>query len=44
MSKRNIAKEILKGIREVKAFKAGKKPLRVHSLRAPATRKVIRSK
>jgi putative transcriptional regulator len=44
MSKRDIGKEILNGIREVKAFKAGKKHLRVHSFRKPSPRKVSRSK
>jgi putative transcriptional regulator len=44
MSKRNIGKEILNGIREVKAFKAGKKSLRIHSFREPSPRKVIRPK
>jgi putative transcriptional regulator len=44
MSKRDIGKEILNGIREVKAFKAGKKPLRVHSFRKPAPCEVIRAK
>jgi putative transcriptional regulator len=44
MSKRDIGTEILNGIREVKAFKAGKKSLRVHSFREPSPRKVIRAK
>jgi putative transcriptional regulator len=44
MSKRDIGKEILNGIREVKAFKVGKKSLRIHSLREPSSRKVIRAK
>ncbi len=34
MSKRDIGNEILEGIRDIKAYKAGKKSLRVHSLRA----------
>ena len=44
MSKRDIGQEILDGIREVKAYKAGTKILRVHSLRAPSSPKVIRAK
>jgi putative transcriptional regulator len=44
MSKREIGQEILDGIREVKAFKAGKKALRTHSLRAPSSPKVIRTR
>ena len=34
MSKRDIGQEILEGIREVKAHKAGKKTLRTHTLKA----------
>ena len=44
MSKRDIGLEILEGIREVKAYKAGTKILRVHSLKEPAPPKVIRTK
>lgn len=44
MSKRNISQEILEGIREVKAYKAGTKSLRVHTLKEPAPPQVIRSK
>ena len=44
MSKRDIGQEILDGIREVKAFKHGKKPLRVHSLKKPSPPNVIRAK
>ena len=44
MSKRDIGQEILDGIREVKAFKYGKKPLRVHSLKKPSPPNVIRAK
>ena len=44
MAKRNIGREILKGIREVKAYKAGTKALRVHTLKVPAPSKVIRTK
>jgi putative transcriptional regulator len=43
MSKRDIGQEILEGIREVKAHKAGKKSLRVHTLKEPAAPQVIRS-
>src|SRR5687768_3107121 len=44
MAKRDIGQEILDGIREVKAYKAGKKVLRVRSLRAPSSPKVIRTR
>jgi putative transcriptional regulator len=44
MSKRDIGQEILNGIREVKAFKAGKKSLRIRSFRVPSPRKMIRAK
>ena len=44
MSKRDIGKEILEGIREVKDYKAGTKSLRVHSLKEPAPPQVIRTK
>lgn len=44
MSKRDIGLEILEGIREVKAYKAGTKKLRVHTLKQPAPPKVIRTK
>jgi putative transcriptional regulator len=44
MSKRDIGQEIIEGIREVKAYKAGTKSLRVHSLKEPAPPQVIRSK
>ncbi len=44
MSKRDIGQEILDGIREVKAYKAGKKTLRVHTLKQPASPKVIRTR
>ena len=44
MSKRDIGPEILDSIREVKAFKAGKKVLRTHSLKEPSSPKVIRAK
>jgi putative transcriptional regulator len=44
MSERDIAQEILEGIREVKAFKAGKKTLRTHTFTEPAPPQVIRAK
>ena len=44
MSKRDIGQEILDGLRDVKAYKAGKKTLRVHTLKEPAPPKVIRTK
>lgn len=44
MSKRDIGQEILDGLREVKAHKAGMKKLRTHALREPASPQVIRAK
>jgi len=44
MTKRDIGQEIPDGIKEVKAYKAGRKVLRVRSLKAPASPKVIRQK
>ena len=44
MSKRDIGQEIVDGIREVKAYKAGQKSLRVHSLKMPSPPKVIRGR
>lgn len=44
MAKRNIGQEILEGIQEVKAYKAGKKTLRTHTLPPPAPVRVIRTK
>jgi putative transcriptional regulator len=44
MSKRDIGQEILEGIRDIKAYKAGKTGLRVHTLKAPAAPKVIRKR
>jgi putative transcriptional regulator len=43
MSKRDIGQEILEGIREVRAHKAGEKALRTHALRKPAPPKMIRA-
>ena len=44
MSKRDIGQEILEGIRDVKAYKAGAKTLRVHTLKQPAPPQKIRIK
>ncbi|MCC6501034.1 MAG: helix-turn-helix domain-containing protein [Anaerolineales bacterium] len=44
MSKRDIGKEILEGIREVKAYKAGARTLRAYTLKEPAPPKIIRTK
>ena len=44
MSKRDLGQEILTGIREVKAYKAGAKVLRTHTLKEPAPPQIIRSK
>ena len=44
MPKRDIGQEILDGIQEVKAFKAGRGNLRTHSLKKPAPPQVIRAK
>ena len=43
MSKRDIGLEILQGLQEIKAFKAGKGSLKTRTLRAPAATKVIRT-
>ena len=44
MSKRDIGQEILDGILEVKAYKAGKKSLRVRTLKEPGPTRAIRTK
>ena len=44
MTKRDIGQEILDGIREVKEYKSGQKVLRVRSLKAPSSPKVIRKR
>jgi putative transcriptional regulator len=44
MSSRDIGLEILEGIREIKAFKAGKVKLRTHKLSEPSSPKEIRTK
>ena len=43
MSKRDIGQEILDGIRDIKAYKAGTKKLRVHTLKQPAAPRTIRT-
>lgn len=44
MSERDIGQEILEGIREIKAFKAGKTTLRTQELSEPSSPKEIRKK
>jgi hypothetical protein len=44
MSERDIGLEILEGIRDIKAYKAGVKVLRTHRLKESAPPQVIRSK
>lgn len=44
MSKRDIGQEILDGIRDVRAYRAGTKVLRVHTLKEPAPPKIIRAR
>ena len=44
MSDRNIAQEILDGLKEVKDFKNGQKKLRTHILKEPSSPRVIREK
>lgn len=44
MSKRDIGQEILEGIGDIKAYKAGEKVLRVNKLREPASPKEIRTR
>jgi putative transcriptional regulator len=44
MSERNIGQEILEGIRDIKAHKAGKKALRFHTLKEPSPPQVIRAR
>lgn len=44
MSKRDIGHEILQGIQEIKAHKAGEKPLRTYMLKEPAPPQAIRAK
>lgn len=44
MSNRNIGKEILEGLREVKANKSGKAKLRTRELKEPSSVQNIRNK
>lgn len=44
MTERDIGMEILEGIREIKAFKAGSGSLRVRTLQEPASPQVIRAR
>lgn len=44
MSERNIGQEILDGIREIKAYKAGQLTLRTHKLKRPAPPQRIRAR
>jgi putative transcriptional regulator len=44
MAERDIGLEILEGIREIKAYQAGKLSLRSKELKEPSPPKVIRSK
>ena len=44
MSKRDIGKEILEGIQEIKTFKTGQGNLRTHTLKEPAAPHVIRAR
>jgi len=44
MPKRDVGMEILEGIRDIKAHKAGKKSLRTHTLKEPTPPQVIRAK
>jgi len=44
MAKRDIGQEILEGIRDINAYKAGKKVLRTHTITEPAPPQVIRAK
>jgi putative transcriptional regulator len=43
VTERDIGAEILEGIREIKAHKAGKKSLRTHKLKRPAPPRRIRA-
>jgi putative transcriptional regulator len=44
MAKRDIGLEILEGIREIKAYKAGQVQLKVRELKEPASPKEIRDR
>ena len=43
-TERNIGEEILEGIREIKAHKAGTKTLRTYTLQEPSAPQAIRAK
>lgn len=44
MSKRDIGQEILEGIQDIKAHKAGEKTLHTHTMKEPAPVQTIRAK
>jgi putative transcriptional regulator len=44
MSERNVGQEILEGIQEIKAYKAGRGALRTYKLSQPAPPQAIRAK
>lgn len=44
MSNRDIGQEILEGLREIKAYKAGEKTLKTRTLKEPAPVQVIRTR
>jgi putative transcriptional regulator len=44
MTERDLGQEILEGIREIKAYKAGEKTLRTHTLKEPSPPQVIRAR
>lgn len=44
MKKRDIGKEILEGIQEIKDFNNGKGQLRTHQLKKPSSPNIIRQK
>ncbi len=44
MSERNVGLEILEGLQEIKAYKAGKLKLRTRELKEPSAPKEIRSR
>ena len=44
MSKRDIGQEILEGVRDINAYKTGKKRLHTHTLKEPAPPQVIRTR
>ena len=44
MSRRDIGQEILEGVREINAYKAGKQALQTHELKRPAPTQEIRAR